>query len=316
MLEIRRLRLLRELATRGTVAAAAQACSLTPSAVSQQLAVLEREVGVALLVRDGRRLRLTDATLLLVEHTERILADLEEASSDVAALAGTARGTVSGTVRLAAFPSAARALVPDAIAACRARHPDLRVLLREYETAEAVDALKARTVDVAIVYEYSLLPALADAGVVLRPLLREPLLCVVPAGFRPDDTPLPLGLLRDERWVAPSSDTELRTVLERACNQAGFSPELDYASDDYTVILALVEAGLGVSLVPRLALESQDVHLTVAVPADLALHRRVLLATRAGGTRHPAVAAVSAALTEVASRMPDAEPATGGAGRG
>jgi DNA-binding transcriptional LysR family regulator len=306
MLEIRRLRLLRELATRGTVAATARACSLTPSAVSQQLAVLEREVGVALLVREGRRLRLTDAALLLVEHTERILADLEEAASGVAALAGAVRGTA----RLAAFPSAARALVPGAIAACRARHPDLRVLLHEYETAEAVDALKTRAIDLALVYEYSLLPALADPGIALRPLLREPLLCVAPAGFAAAGEPLPLGLLRDEHWIAPSSDTALRTVLERACALAGFTPELDYASDDYTVILALVQAGLGVSLIPRLALESQDVRLTVAPTAELTLHRRVLLATRAGSGRHPATATVSRALVEVASRMPDAEPGT------
>lgn len=305
MLEVRRLRLLRELATRGTVAATANACSLTPSAVSQQLAVLEREVGVPLLVRDGRRLRLTDAALLLVDHTERILADLEEASSRVTALAGTVRGTA----RLGAFPSAARALVPEAIAACRARHPDLRVQLHEYETTEALDALRTGALDVALVYEYSLLPALADPGITLRPLLREPLLCVVPAGFAPAGAPVPLALLRDEHWIAPSSDTALRTVLERACALAGFTPELDYASDDYTVILALVQAGLGVSLIPRLALESQDVRLTIAAPADLPLYRRVLLATRNGSGHHPVVATVSQALLDIAAALPDAATA-------
>lgn len=155
--EVRRLRLLRELAAHGTIAAAAQACHLTPSAVSQQLGLLEREVGTPLLLRDGRRVVLTEAARVLVAHTERVLAELEEARAQVAGLTGEVRGTV----RLGAFPSAAVALAAPAIAACRAEHPDLRIVLDETEPDESVDALRHHACDVALVYEYNLLPGSA-----------------------------------------------------------------------------------------------------------------------------------------------------------
>jgi DNA-binding transcriptional LysR family regulator len=127
MLEPRRLRLLRELASRGTIAATAEACGYTPSGVSQQLALLEREVRMPLLVREGRRVALTEAARVLVDHAERVLAELEAAEAALAGLGGSVRGTV----RLAAFPTAAAAFVPAAIARCRAEHPDLRVILSE-----------------------------------------------------------------------------------------------------------------------------------------------------------------------------------------
>lgn len=240
--EVRRLRLLRELAAHGTIAAAAQACHLTPSAVSQQLGLLEREVGTPLLLRDGRRVVLTEAARVLVAHTERVLAELEEARAQVAGLTGEVRGTV----RLGAFPSAAVALAAPAIAACRAEHPDLRIVLDETEPDESVDALRHHACDVALVYEYNLLPRIRDEGVELRPLLREPLLAALP----PAEGPTALAELGDRAWIAPRSDTALRTVLERACQAAGFEPRIDYTSDDYTVIMSLVEAGVGVSLLP------------------------------------------------------------------
>src|SRR5579875_809763 len=166
MFDMHRLRLLRELATWGTIPAAAEACSLTPSAVSQQLSALQREAGVPLLVRDGRRVILTEAARVLVAHTEHILAELEAARADVAALSAN----VGGVVRLAAFPTAASTLVPAAIAACRAAYPGLRVMLEDSEPATGIAALKAGHIDVLLVYEYSLLPEVADAGVELTPL--------------------------------------------------------------------------------------------------------------------------------------------------
>ncbi|MGH8794865.1 MAG: LysR family transcriptional regulator, partial [Stackebrandtia sp.] len=139
MFEVRRLRLLRELSVHGTVAAAAQICSLTPSAVSQQLTQLEREVRTPLFIRDGRRLRLTEAANILVEHTERILTELEQAHAEVAALGRS----IAGTVRLAAFPSAAGAIAAPAIAECQAAHPDLRRLLDEDEPEQRLVDLRA-----------------------------------------------------------------------------------------------------------------------------------------------------------------------------
>src|SRR5690606_22886400 len=168
---------------------------------------------------------------------ERVLAELEAAE---AALAGLA-GAVQGTVQLAAFPTAAAAFVPPAIARCRAEHPDLRVVLTELETEEAVAAVRSGRIDLAIVYEYALLPRVADAGVAVERLFTEPLLAALPAGRAAPD-PLPLEDLRDDSWIAPHSDTGLRGVLDRACGLAGFAQTVDYASDDYTVIVALVAA--------------------------------------------------------------------------
>jgi DNA-binding transcriptional LysR family regulator len=298
MLEVRRLRLLRELAARGTIAATAEACLLTPSAVSQQLAALEREVRTPLLIRDGRRLVLTEAAQVLVEHTERILADLEEAEASIVGLAGEVRGVI----RLAAFPTAASSLVPSAIAACRTEHPDLRVLLDDQETDEALAALKAGHLDMALVYEYNLLPDRADPGIRLVPLVREKLLLVLPPEMKADD-PITLAALRHESWVAPDSDTALRTALWRACGLAGFEPRLHYTSDDYTVMLALVQAGLGVALVPQLALGSVAADLQFRDVTDLLLTRTVSAAIRAGTRGNPAIAAVIRALQESAEGL-------------
>lgn len=299
MFEVRRLRLLRELAAHGTIAAAAEACALTPSAVSQQLLLLEREVRTPLFIRDGRRLVLTEAARILVAHTERILAELEQARAEVAALGQSARGTV----RLVAFPSAAGALAAPAIAECQATHPDLRVLLGEEEPEQSVTGLKVRRIDMALVYEYNVLPRLRDAGIELHPLLDEPLLLALPAGHHRqmgNSGPRSLGEFSQERWIAPGSDSGLRAALERACNAAGFEPQLDYTSDDYTVIMALVQAGLGVSLIPRLAAEQLAADVRLYPVTDLRLIRTVSVAVRSGSSGDPAIAALILALRRAA----------------
>ncbi|OEV03864.1 LysR family transcriptional regulator [Streptomyces oceani] len=299
--EVRRLRLLREVATHKTIAAAAEACRLTPSAVSQQLSLLEREAGVPLLVRDGRRLALTEAALVLVDHTERVLAQLERARAEVAALSASVRGTV----RLSGFPSAAVALAAPAIATCRAAHPDLRVLLDQAEPAESLGALRRHAVDVALVYEYDLLPRIHDHGVELVELLREPLLAALPptADAPGDGDPVELVDLRAQPWIAPHGDPALRTVLERACQSAGFEPRLDYTSDDYTVLMSLVEAGLGVSLLPRLVTEPLSSDVRLREVAGLRLTRTISVAVRAGGSGDPRVAALTDALVDAAGRI-------------
>lgn len=296
--EVRRLRLLRELAHHGTIAATAEACSLTPSAVSQQLSLLEREAGTALLVRDGRRVALTEAARVLVASAGRVLEELERARAEVSALSSNVRGTV----RLSSFPSAAVALAAPAIAACRSAHPDLRVQLDEREPEQSVHGLRQHACDVALVYEYNLLPRLHDEGITLQPLLREPLVAALPPRREglPDRGPVGLADLRDQPWIAPHSDTALRTVLERACQQAGFEPGLDYTSDDYTVIMSLVQAGLGVSLIPRLVAEPLSTDVRLCEVAGLHLTRTVSVAVRAGATGDPGVAAVTAALKDAA----------------
>ncbi|MCL2582604.1 MAG: LysR family transcriptional regulator [Streptosporangiales bacterium] len=298
-MDVRRLRLLRELAARGTIAATAQACSLTPSAVSQQLAALQREAGTTLLIRDGRRVILTEAARLLVGRTERILEELETARAEVAALTGG----VGGVVRLGAFATAASTLVPPAIAACRAGHPDLTVTLEERETAEGITALKAGEIDVLVLYEYNLLPAVSRTGIELTPLVTESLLAAVPASLPLPGGQLPLGALGDQPWIAPRSDTALRTTLERACGMAGFAPRFDFTSDDYTVILSLVSAGLGVTLLPQLAIDRVSADVRVHPVTGPALSRKVSAAVRAGSAADPGIASLLARLRETVTKI-------------
>lgn len=313
MFDLHRLRLLRELSTRGTIAATAAACSLTPSAVSQQLSTLEREVGAPLLVRDGRRVVLTEAARVLVAHTEEVLATLQRAAAAIAQLDGSLRGVL----RLGSFPTAAGTLASAAIAACHRAHPELRVLLAEHETTDGLAALRSGHLDLTLVYEYTLLAGVADEGVELLPLLQEPLLAALPPTEGPADAiegPVLLRELAGQRWIAPSSDASLRVALERACELAGFSPRIDYRSDDFTVILGLVQAGLGVSLVPAIAVEPMATPIRLREIGDLRLSRTVSAAVRAGSAEHPLIAAMLTELRSAAEVLRTAKTAAYHAG--
>lgn len=290
------MRLLRELALRGTVVEVARAMSMTPSAVSQQLALLQREARVTLYVREGRRLRITDAGRLLVSHTERLLAGLEEAESELAELVGA----VSGPVRLSAFPTVGRTLVPDAVARCRAENPDLRVIMEEREAPDNLTALLNHDTDLALVYEYNLLPPIDAEGLTLRPLMDEHFVVLLPPDRDPGPDALPLAALAGETWISTYSDTDGRVALDRACAMGGFAPRIDFASNDYTVIIALVRAGLGVALVPWLAMEPSDTDIVVRPVADTPVTRTISLATRSGTARSPALRVLARSLAEVA----------------
>src|ERR671915_1944688 len=200
MLDVRRLRLLRELHERGTVTAVAQALAYTPSAVSQQLATLEREAGVRLVERHGRRLRLTDAGRGLVEHADAVIARLELAEAELAAAAGH---EVAGRVRVAAFQTAAAGLVLPLLGALRERHPRLRLELLEMEAEEGLELLRRGEVELVLAEEYDFAPRPRDPGLVLRGICRDPLVLVLPAGHplvaaHPET--VPLAALAGEAW--------------------------------------------------------------------------------------------------------------------
>jgi DNA-binding transcriptional LysR family regulator len=299
LLDVHRLRMLREVAGRGTIAAAAEAVALTPSAVSQHLSALERQVGTPLLRREGRGVALTEAGRVLAAHTERVLAELERARAAVAGL----QGDVAGTVRLSAFPTAAGALVPAALAACRADHPDLQVMLEAREGDDAIAALRSGHLDLALVYEYDILPAIAVPGVELVRLVSESLLVALPPAPVRDESVVQLADLHDHHWIAPGSDTALHRTLERACGLARFAPEIEHTSDDLTVILALVAAGVGVSLIPQMALESATADVQLRPVTEPTLYRTVSIAARAGTRGNPAHAAVIDALRTAARAL-------------
>lgn len=291
MLDVRRLRLLREVAARRTIAAAAAALQFTPSAVSQQLSALEREAGVALLERDGRGLRLTDAARRLVAHTEVILADLERAEADLAG----AGGEVRGLLRVAAFPTAARAILPTALAQLSAEHPGLRVTLREAEPHESLPQLRLGELDLALVHTYDLLPRRRDEGLAEHELAVDEVLVALPPGW-PVDQAVRLSDLADQRWIGGGPGTSCHAIVLRACALAGYTPEIAYTSNDFQVVLALVEAGLGVALVPRLALHGARTSVVLRPVAEMPLARHILATVRAGSAGHPALAALLTAL--------------------
>jgi DNA-binding transcriptional LysR family regulator len=291
-LDVRRLNMLRELAARGTVAATARALGYTPPAVSQHLAALERQAGVTLLERDGRRVRLTPAARLLVGRTERVLAELEAAEAELAAT----HGEVRGVVRLAAFPTAAATVVPRAMAAFAAGHPGAEVTLAELEPEEALPALKLGEVDVAVVHEYDFSPRPADDSIELTELLTDPIHVAVPATHALAGPEIALEELASERWIAGCLDTACHRVVVTACRAAGYEPRVVARTNDFRVALALVAAEQGVALVPELAVHGVPGDVCLARVAGRPLARRIFAAVRRGGAAHPGVAALVDAL--------------------
>ena len=278
MLDARRLLVLREVAATGSVSGAAEALGYTPSAVSQQLNALERETGSALLERHGRGIRLTDAARRLLPHAHAVLAALERAGAALA----VAPGELQGTVRLASFPTATRALLPAVLRTLRARHPRLRVELLELEPHESLPALALGRVDVAVAHEYDLVARDGARELRRSELLREPVLLA---------SREPASRLADGDWILPPADTSCGEMVRRACRAAGFEPRAVAETGDFSVACALAAAGVGYALVPELG-ACPGPRFTALDPP---LERRVFVAARAGSEGHPLVDAVYAA---------------------
>ncbi|MET8379073.1 LysR family transcriptional regulator [Streptomyces microflavus] len=298
--DVKKLRILRTLRDRGTVTATAEALLMTPSAVSQQLTNLARQLGVQLLEPQGRRVRLTDAAHLVLRHAEAVFAQLERADAE---LTGYLRGE-AGEVRVGAFSTAVPALVVPAVRLLRAEDrpgPDVRV--REAEAAQAYELLTAGEVDLALSLAAHA-PTARDPRFSLFPLLADPLDVALPAGHPLADAPaLRLADLAAERWIFGGSGpwSEITTA---ACEAAGFVPEQAHSAAGWTAILALVEAGMGVALVPRMASREQRREGVVmrVLEADRP-RRHVVAAVRHGAETGPAVARVLTALTDIAAEF-------------
>lgn len=305
MLDVRKLRLLRELAHRGTIAAVADALSYTPSAVSQQLTALEREAGVPLLERTGRRVTLTPAAHLLVGHTETILAALERADAELSCV----RDELVGTLRIGAFPTAARTLLSPALVALSTAHPRLELTVTELDPAEVPDALRAGTLDIALTHDYDLVPAIPDPAIHTEPLHTE---TVFLATRHPVPATDPLRATAASPWIAGTPGTLCHTVTLRACLATGFTPRIRHHADDFTTVLALVAADAGAAIVPAMALPSPlgDVTLT-----PLTTRRHTHLAYRNGTATHPAIHAARTTLRDAArtAQSGTATPARPGA---
>ncbi|HEY8770667.1 MAG TPA: LysR family transcriptional regulator [Thermoleophilaceae bacterium] len=296
MLDIRRMRVLREVAAQGSFSAAAEALNFTQSAVSQHVAALERESGTTLVDRGSRGVVLTDAGRALVGHADAILARLECAEEELADIAGL-RG---GRLRLACFQSAGATLVPRAVAAFHERHPAVELSMVEAEPDEACARMKVGEIDLALVYDVEAIPGMLEADLELTHLLDDPYDAILPAGHAlAERNRLRLADLASEPWIASTDAAGCRRITERACQDAGFSPRVAFEVDETLAAQALVAAGVGVTLLPRLALTT--VHPSVvARRLAKAPVRRIWSARTRGEYQSPAGDAMLQILQDVA----------------
>src|SRR4051812_31735109 len=251
--DVRRLRVLRAVTEHGSFAAAAAELQYTPSAISQQIAALEREAGAVLVERGPRGTRLTQAGAILDRHAAVVLGQLAAARAELDDLARL-RG---GSLRLAAFESAWTALVPTAVSGYREHHPDVELHLAEEDPVEAVAGVRAGSTDLAVVFEPNALDAAALEGLHRTVVAHDPLWAVLPTGHPlAGEGAIDLGALAAEAWVAPTAFCA--SVVRGACLAAGFEPDIVFSSADYGAVQGFVAAGAGVALVPYLALAGRD----------------------------------------------------------
>jgi DNA-binding transcriptional LysR family regulator len=299
MLNVQRLRVLREVVARGSFSAAADALSYTQSAISQAIATLEAETGATLLVRDRRGVRPTAAGAALATHAEGILARLQIAEDELHAILGLH----GGRLRMASFPTAGATLMPLAIARFRADHPGVELSLAEDEPELVAPRLRDGELDLALLFEFPDGAAQLGAGLQRTELLEDPMHVVLPAGHPLAAEPeLRLEELRDEAWVQTSAESPCARHVVRLCHAAGFHPQVSFESDDYLTVQGLVAAGVGVALVPLLALAGsgsrEDIVVRSLAPPEPV--RRVFAATAAGASAAPAAVAMVEILRDVA----------------
>lgn len=309
MFNLHQLRLLRELANRGTIAAVAEALSYTPSAVSQQLSALERYAGVPLIERSGRRVVLTPAGQRLVGHVDVVLEHLETAQAELSASKGAA-----GTVRAGVYPSAARFLSAGIVTSLRDTSPDVELAIQEIDPADAPDALRAGQLDLALVHHYEGLLFPAEPGIESRSVFAERMFLAAPddpasLGWQVDEADDPMRRWRRSPWILPTPGTLCHDAVTRLCERSGFRAESWHRVDDYDTTLRLVAAGVGVAVVPALsALEPPEGATLNPLPLD----RRSAVAFRSGNGAHPSIAAFVSALRKALPPQVTAERRPGG----
>jgi DNA-binding transcriptional LysR family regulator len=301
MLDLRRLRLLHELHARGTIAAVAEALQFTPSAVSQQLAVLEREAGLPLLEPAGRGVRLTDAALVLVRHAEALLERAEVAEADLAA----ATGRVAGRGRIASFQSVGARVAVPAIRSLAREAPDLRCELIESEPEESLPALLLGDVDLVLADEWEHQPLARPDGIAREDLHTDPVHLVLPEDHpaaRLD--PVPLSELAGERWTTGHRGTAWEDIVNRTCRRlGGFDPDIRHRTNDSVLSLELVAGGQAVTLLPQLVQPGAHPGVAVRAIADSSVHRTIFAATRAADAKRPSVRALLAAVRAAAADL-------------
>jgi DNA-binding transcriptional LysR family regulator len=302
MLELTRLKVFREVASLGSFTKAAETLGYAQPSISHHVAQLERELGAQLFERQARRVQLTPAGQVFLGHVQSVLVQLADAEREVAETA-----KVGGRLlRVAAFPTAAATLIPSAVATFRAGAPTVDLRLTEADPPESVPALVAGDHDLAVVYGYPALGGGQDPGVDLEPLFADHMAVAVPAGH-----PLAgagsvrLEQLSRETWLAPHSSV-CRDAVDLACRSAGFVPDVVSETNDYMAAQGLVAAGVGVALLPRLAVAMSRRPGVALLPlTDLVIERVTFIATRSGAYRSPLTDTFGAALRQAVAGISD-----------
>jgi len=295
MLDVKRMRVLREVVARGSFSGAADSLHLSQSAVSQQVAALEREVGMSLLERTSDGPKLTPAGERLMEHADAVISRLEEAERELTEIAGLQ----GGRVRLVSFPTASATLVTHAVSTFRKRFPDVELKLGEAEPNDSLGALRAGDFDIAISYDFELYPEEPGRDLQSELILEEVMEVALPKGhpLAASDR-VNLKDLSGEDWLCGVSRGSCREHVIRTCQRAGFEPKIGFESDDYTILQGLVAGGLGVTLLPELAMSGKNPEIEVRRVAGKQPKRRVWAVTREGATS-PATDAMVGVLGEV-----------------
>ena len=299
MLDVRRLQMLRAVSREGSLSAAARALGYTQPAVSHHIARLEEEIGTALLTRFGRGVRLTDAGVALVDHADAVLSRLDAAEEEVAAIAGLR----AGRVRLAAFASGSATLLAGALARLREAHPGVELTFVEAEPQDGLELLRAGETDLVLAFSYESVGERDGKDITTMPLLRDPSHAILPAAHpeAAEDGPIDLASLSGEAWIAGCE--RCRKHLLHVAADAGFAPRIDFETDDYLTVQSLVASGLGVSLLPALALVSARRDDVAVRPVAGRPARTIAAILPAAERRPPAVTAALAALEGAAAEM-------------
>jgi DNA-binding transcriptional LysR family regulator len=302
MLDPLHLRTLTTMLQAGSFAAAARRLGYTPSAVSQQVAALERAARLPLFERQARSIRPTSAAAFLSARGQEVLAALGALQDD---LRGLTDGAI-GTVRLGSFPTASEHLLPSALAALAVSHPCVEILLEEGEPDELTPRVHDGDLDVALVYRYTRVPVRRPRALTVTPLLREDLVLILPSGHPlAEAAEVRLTELEDAVWVTTRQGSVGATCLQRICAEAGFEPRVSFRSNDYDVIRGFVRSGLGVALLPALG-HVADPGVVTSRLAGSAAYRHVELLARPA-IRNPAVEGVVAALAAAVGALHDSQ---------
>ena len=298
MLDVKRMRILKEVADHGSFSAAAEALSYTQSAVSQQIAALEREAGMQLVTRGSRGIRLTEAGETLVKHADAILTRLADAEAELEAIAGL-RG---GRLRLATFATAGATLIPLAVATFRDRHPDIELAVRQLEPEESVPLLKAGDLDIALTVDESTIHDEFADSIDVTPLMADLMHAALPIGHKlSSKTKVRLKDLAEDQWINTTTSCSCADMVRSACIRTGFEPNVTFETDDYLAIQGLVAAGVGVALIPNLALTTVRDDIIIRSLGPDAPVRQISAATLKGAQRSPAARAMLDVLKQVAA---------------